>query len=114
MVYISTYAVALIEEDRLRKGIPPSQRVRISAGDRPGGPSIRMAYVDSPQSGDRTLEEHGAEFYLAPDVTQPLKGVTVDAVDLDPPQLVFRRNQPSEVLLSRDAPEAGQTSEELT
>ena len=105
MVTISTYAVQLIEEDRRKKGIPPSRSVRIFADDRPEGPSLQMAYVDHPESGDRTLEEHGTEFYLASEIVESLEGVTVDAVDLDPPQLIFLRNSPQAVLLSREAPE---------
>lgn len=105
MVTISTYALELIEEDRRKKGIPPSLSVRIFTDDRPEGPSLKMAYVDDPERGDRTLEEHGTEFYLASEIVESLKGVTVDAVDLDPPQLVFLRNSPQAVLLSREAPE---------
>lgn len=104
MVRISTYAVDLIEEDRRKKSVPPAHSVRIFADDQPEGPTLKMAYVDHPEDGDSAIEEHGTEFFIAPEIVGPLKGVTVDAVDLDPPQLVFLRNQPPAVLFSRDVP----------
>ena len=104
MVRISTYAVDLIEEDRRKKSVPPAQSVRIFADDQLEGPTLKMAYVDHPEEGDSPLEEHGTEFFIAPEIVEPLKGVTIDAVDLAPPQLVFLRNQPPAVLFSRDVP----------
>ena len=94
MVRISTSAVALIEEDRRKRGFPKSGCVRIFVEDREDGPDIRMAYVDDPESGDRKLEEHDTRFYLAPEVIQPLEGVIIDASKQDPPRIVILRDQP--------------------
>ncbi len=56
---------------------------------------IRLAFVDDPEQEDQHFEEHGTQFYVAPEVTQPLKDVVIDTTGQTPPQLVLRRNEPT-------------------
>ncbi len=91
---LSTSAATLTEESRRNQGIPETVGIRILAEDREDGARMRTAYVDNSGSGDRRLEEHGIDFYLAAETIQPLEEVVIEAGQQDPPQLVFRRHQP--------------------
>lgn len=91
MVRVSTAAVALLEQSRSEQGIPDSYGVRISGQDNPqGGLDIALAFTDDPEDEDDRLEAHGTQFFVAPEVSQPLEGTVIDAEGPDPQQLTLR------------------------
>jgi Fe-S cluster assembly iron-binding protein IscA len=95
MVRLSTTAVALIEESRRSQGIPESVGVRIFTEALEDGVKICLAFVNDPRKDDQYLEEHGTQFYVAQEMTQPLKDTVIDVTEQDPPRLVIRRQEPT-------------------
>ena len=80
MVRITTPAVALLEKNRHDQGLPDSHGIRIYGRDDHGdGPRIRLAltFVAEPENDDRPVDVHGTRFYVAPEVAEPLEGVTI-------------------------------------
>jgi Fe-S cluster assembly iron-binding protein IscA len=72
MVRVSNRAVALCEEIRRNQEIPESHGIRIFGEDNElGGMDIRLAFTDDSGVADLHLEEHGAQFFLGPDVAEP-------------------------------------------
>ncbi len=91
MLRVSTSAVALLEENRRTQGVPPEHAIRIfGEGDGEGGIKVRMAFVEDPIATDHALTEHGMQFYVAPEVSEPLDGLVIDTAQDAPEQLVLR------------------------
>lgn len=91
MVRISSGAVALLEESRREQGIPESQGVRVYGEfDSEVGLQVRLAFTEDPRQGEEVIEQDGTEFYIAPEVVEPLQGAVVDVADEDGSQLVLR------------------------
>lgn len=91
MVRISSGAVALLEESRREKGIPDDQGIRVYGElDAVEGMQVRLAFADNPVEGEEVIEQDGTEFYIAPEVVEPLRDTVVDVVDEGSPQLVLR------------------------
>jgi Fe-S cluster assembly iron-binding protein IscA len=94
MVRVSDTAVALLEESRRSRGIRESHGIRIFGDhDSEGKMGIRLAFIDDPQQDDDRIEEHGTEFYVAPEVNTPLAAAVIDVTGQDPPQLTIRANE---------------------
>lgn len=95
MVRVSTTAVALLEESRRSQGIPESHGVRVYGEEnQQGGMDVRLAFTDDPEDGDHTVEEHGTEFFIAPEVVQPLEDSVIDVAGEDSQQLTLRQAEP--------------------
>jgi Fe-S cluster assembly iron-binding protein IscA len=96
MVRVSTSAVALFEKTRRNQGIPESRGIRISGEvNQLGGVGIRLAFTDDPEPADLHLEEHGTQFFVAPEVAEPLEDSVIDVVEEDPQQLTLRHDWPT-------------------
>lgn len=96
VVRVSTAAVALLEQNRSEQGISDTFGVRISGQANPmGGLNIALAFTDDPDEEDHRLEAHGTQFYVAPEVSEPLEGTVIDAEGSEP-QLTLRGDDPAE------------------
>ena len=96
MVRVSNSAVALCEEIRRIQEIPESLGIRIFGEDNErGGMDIRLAFTDDPEVADLHLEEHGTQFFVAPDVAEPLEDSVIDVAEQDPQQLTLRHDWPT-------------------
>ena len=96
MVRVSTSAVALFEKTRRNQGIPESRGIRISGKvNQEGGVDIRLAFTDDPEPADQHLEEHGTQFFVAPEVAEPLEDSVIDVVEEDSQELTLRREGPT-------------------
>lgn len=91
MVRISSDAVALLEASRREQGIPESQGVRVYGEvDNEVGLQVRLAFAEDPRQGEEVIEQDGTEFYIAPEVVEPLQDAVVDVAEEDRSQLVLR------------------------
>lgn len=96
MVRVSTTAVALLEESRRSQGIPESHGVRVFGEDnQQGGVNIRLEFTDDPEKEDHRLEEHGTQFFIAPEVVQPLENSVIDVAGEDSQRLTLRQAEPN-------------------
>lgn len=91
MVRISSGAVALLEQNRRDKGIPDEQGIRVYGEmDAVEGMQVRLAFAEDPLEGEEVIEQDGTQFFIAPEVVEPLRDTVVDVVDEGTPQLVLR------------------------
>jgi Fe-S cluster assembly iron-binding protein IscA len=94
MVRVSNTAVALFEETRRNQGIPESYGVRIFGEEnQQGGVDIRLKFTDDPGLADQHVEEHGTQFFVAPEVAAPLEDSVIDVDEQDPHQLTLRHDE---------------------
>ena len=80
-----------MEESRRIQGVPESQGVRIfGEEDGTGGLQVRLTFTEDPLEGDDVIEEQGVEFYVAPEVKEPLEDSIIDVAEEDTGRLAIR------------------------
>lgn len=93
MVNVTKAAAALLEAKREKHHIPETHGVRIyERADTGDHPRVRLAmtFVPKPETNDRRVEEHGLQFFLAPEVREPLQSLVIDATEQRPYRLRLR------------------------
>ena len=84
MIRISQAAIQYLKQKRRNAGPPAGQGIRVyqqaSGGERQNA-DLALTFVDDPEEGDQPLERDGLQFFIAPEVTDAVKGVVIDVTD---------------------------------
>lgn len=92
MVRVSATAVEFLEESRESRGVPDSHGVRIFGQEnQEGAMMVRLAFTDDPDDRDQRIDQHGTDFYVAPEVVEPLGEAVIDMAPGEESQLMLRQ-----------------------
>ncbi len=82
MLELSPTAAATLANLRSQSGLPDNFGVRVFRSTTPDSPSaVELDLVAGPQEGDQIGKTEAIEFYVAPEVAQPLDDAVLDALD---------------------------------
>src|SRR5215211_8203977 len=86
MLQLTSQAAQTLTRAREREGLPENFGVRIFAAPSPDSNSHNRAvfgfgFVDGPQDGDEVGETEGTNYFVAPEVAEPLNDVVLDVAE---------------------------------
>lgn len=82
MLELTPTAAATLANLRSQSGLPDNFGVRVFRSTTPDAPAaVQFDLVAGPQEGDQIGKTEAVEFYVAPEVAQPLDNAVLDAVD---------------------------------
>ena len=79
LLKVSPSAVSALNEAREAQEVPESHGVRVFAQpDESGQAALALAFAEEPAEGDAVTEQSGTEFYVAPELAEPLAESKLD------------------------------------
>ncbi|MFP4635328.1 MAG: hypothetical protein ACLFRD_05670 [Nitriliruptoraceae bacterium] len=79
LLQVSPSAVSALNEAREAQEVPDSHGVRVFAQpDESGEAALALAFAEQPAEGDEVTEQSGTEFYVAPELAEPLAASKLD------------------------------------
>lgn len=82
MLELTPTAAATLANLRSQSGLPDDFGVRVFRSTSPDRPAaVQFDLVAGPHEGDQIGKTEAIEFYVAPEVAQPLDNAVLDAVD---------------------------------